>query len=163
MESKKSWIESNAKLQVINIAEIKLASILQVGVSGLSDAFNRLMKWAGPKGLISDPNVKVITVYHDSFRNTAPEKVRIRAGIKTTGLIDQDGEIESYTILGCKHIVASLVITPDIFGPVWEALFEWMKEQGHQMSDQFPFELYHNNFNDHPEKKCIVDFCIPIL
>ncbi|MFT7029283.1 MAG: AraC family transcriptional regulator [Marinoscillum sp.] len=163
MESEKSWIESNAKLQVINIAEIKLASILQVGVGGLSDAFNRLMKWAGPKGLISDPNVKVITIYHDSFKVTPPEKVRIRASIKTKVLIAPEGELAPYTIPSGRHIVASLVITPDLFGPVWEALFEWMKEQGHKMSEQFPFELYHNNFNNHPEKKCIVDFCIPIL
>jgi hypothetical protein len=38
-----------------------------------------------------------------------------------------------------------------------------MNENGYQYKRTFPFEIYHNNFKEHPQKKCIVDFCIPIL
>jgi AraC family transcriptional regulator len=37
-----------------------------------------------------------------------------------------------------------------------------MNEKGYKKVDQNPFEIMHNDFNEHPEKKCIVDFCIPI-
>ena len=38
----------------------------------------------------------------------------------------------------------------------------WMNENGYKRADRHIFELYHNNFNDHPEKKAIVDFYIPV-
>jgi len=28
--------------------------------------------------------------------------------------------------------------------------------------DKNPYELYHNNHEEHPEKKLIVDICIPV-
>jgi len=37
-----------------------------------------------------------------------------------------------------------------------------MNENGYSKADNIPFEIYHNNFNEHPEKKCIVDMYIPI-
>jgi AraC family transcriptional regulator len=30
------------------------------------------------------------------------------------------------------------------------------------MRNEPPFEIYHNNFNTHPEKKCLVDLYIPV-
>jgi AraC family transcriptional regulator len=37
-----------------------------------------------------------------------------------------------------------------------------MNENGYKKADQNPFEIIYNNYNEHPEKKCIVDLCIPI-
>jgi AraC family transcriptional regulator len=37
-----------------------------------------------------------------------------------------------------------------------------MNENGYEKADREPFEIYYNNFKEHPERKAIVDFCIPI-
>jgi AraC family transcriptional regulator len=37
-----------------------------------------------------------------------------------------------------------------------------MNENGYKKANQNPFEIIHNNFSDHPEKKCMVDLYIPI-
>ncbi len=44
----------------------------------------------------------------------------------------------------------------------WTGLFLWMNKNGYKKKDRNPFEIYHNNFKEHPEKKAIVDFYIPI-
>ncbi|GAB4450942.1 MAG: hypothetical protein Fur0028_06520 [Bacteroidales bacterium] len=41
-------------------------------------------------------------------------------------------------------------------------LFLWMNKNGYKKADREPFEIYYNNFKEHPERKAIVDFCIPI-
>jgi len=38
-----------------------------------------------------------------------------------------------------------------------------MNQNGYRKSDNNVFEIYHNDFKQHPENKFIVDFYIPIL
>jgi len=38
-----------------------------------------------------------------------------------------------------------------------------MNENGFKKADGNPFEIFHNNFREHPENKAIVDFYIPVL
>ncbi len=35
-------------------------------------------------------------------------------------------------------------------------------ESGYQQGDGCTYELYHNDYTTHPEKKHIVDICIPV-
>ncbi|WP_168199958.1 hypothetical protein [Flavobacterium sp. KBS0721] len=39
------------------------------------------MKWAAPKGLLENENLKIVTIYHDSFKISEPEKVSMSACI----------------------------------------------------------------------------------
>ena len=50
----------------------------------------------------------------------------------------------------------------DDFEKAWTGLYVWMDENDHERAEGESFEIYHNNFNEHPEKKAIVDFHIPI-
>ena len=73
-----------------------------------------------------------------------------------------DGEVGLTTIEQGKIIVGHFVIEPIEFEKSWDSLFIWMNENGYKKADRYPFEIYRNNMNEHPEKKCIVDLCIPI-
>jgi len=73
----KNWIKMNAKIEVKDIPELKLASITQIGVDGIEHAFERLIKWAIPKGLMNNSETKLARIFHDSFKITAPNKVRM--------------------------------------------------------------------------------------
>ena len=66
------------------------------------------------------------------------------------------------TIDSGKCIIGSFEIAPYEFEKSWTGLFVWMNENGYKKSSENPYEIYHNDFREHPENKFIVDLCIPI-
>jgi AraC family transcriptional regulator len=158
----KNWIKMNAKIEIKEMPKMNLAYVTQIGVDGIDDAFQRIIKWATPKELLAKSNTHVCRVFHDSFKVTDTDKVRMSIGIITAHEITVEGEVGLTTIDKGKNIIGRFVIEPKEFEKSWESLFIWMNENGYKKADRYPFEIYHNNFNDHPEKKCIVDLCIPI-
>ena len=159
----KNFMETNAKIEVKELPEMNLASVLSIGVQNIDNAYNKLISWGISKNLFPRENVKMISVYHDSFKVTAPDKVRIHACMLLDEPIKTDGEIFPETLPKGRHIVGSYFIGIHEFEKAWQSLFLWMNENGYQYKRTFPFEIYHNNFKEHPEKKCRVDFCIPII
>lgn len=132
-----------------------------IGIQNIESAYQSLMQWAAPKGLLNN-ETKMITIYHNSFKVTAPNKVRMSASILLNTTIKTEGEIGQTSIEAGKCIIGSFVIGLNEFEKSWTGLFMWMNENGYKKAEKEPFEIYHNNFNNHPEKKAIVDFCIPI-
>lgn len=159
----KNFMETNAKIEVKELPEMHLASVLSIGVQNIDNAYNKLISWGISKNLFPRENVKMISVYHDSFKVTAPNKVRIHACMLLDEPIKTDGEIFPEILPKGRHIVGSYFIGIHEFEKAWQSLFLWMNENGYQYKRTFPFEIYHNNFKEHPEKKCRVDFCIPII
>jgi len=157
----KNWIKMNAKIEIKETPKLNLAFITQIGHLGLENAYAKLIRWAGPKGLLREDS-KMATIYHDSYKITEPEKVRMSACLILNEITEVDGEIGLTTIEKGKCIVGHFEIGIHEFEKSWTSLFIWMNENGYKKADRNPFEIYHNNFNEHPEKKAIVDFYIPI-
>lgn len=157
----KNWIKMNAKIEIKEMSKMDLAYVSSIGPHNLENAYGKLMQWATPKGLMND-QTKMITVYHDSFKVTEADKVRMSASILLDKAAETNGEIGLTTIEAGKFIVGSFKIGLNEFEKSWTGLFVWMNENGYKKADREPFEIYYNNFNEHPERKAIVDFCIPI-
>jgi AraC family transcriptional regulator len=151
----KNWIQMNAKIEIREIQKMELAGVPAMGHNNIAAAYQKLMRWAAPMGLLN-ANTKMLTVYHDSFKITEADKVRTEACIVLNQPVKPSGEVKLSTIAKGKFIVGSYEIILDDFENAWTGLFIWMNE------NRNIFELYHNNFNDHPEKKAIVDFYVPI-
>ena len=158
----KDWIKMNANINIKVMPKLDLAYVTHIGVNGLDSAFERLIRWARPKGLLDQSEFKLARIYHDSFKITEPAKVRMSVCIIIAAPIAVDGEIGLTTIENGKFIVGRFEIEPKDFEKSWSGLFSWMNENGFTKRDCNPFEIFHNNFNEHPEKKCIVDLYIPI-
>lgn len=157
----KKWTKMNAKIEIKEMPKMNLAYVSSIGPQNLGIAYQKLMKWATPKGLINE-QAKMITIYHDSFKVTEANKVRMSACVTLSKLIETDGEIGKTSLDEGKFLVGSFEIELNEFEKSWTGLFVWMNENGYKKADRNPFEIYYNNFNEHPEKKAIVDFCIPI-
>ncbi|GAB5554714.1 MAG: AraC family transcriptional regulator [Saprospiraceae bacterium] len=157
----KKWIKMNAKIEVKQTPEINMAYLSSIGSKNLGPTFQRLLKWATPKGLFNQ-QLKMATVYHDSFKITDADKVRMSAGIILQSPIEADDTVQKMTIPAGKHIIGSFEIGVAEFEKSWTGLFLWMNENGYEKADRDPFEIYHNDFNKHPELKCVVDFYIPV-
>jgi len=162
IDNLKTWITMNAKVEIKEMPLINLACITSIGSSGLSNAYEDLVKWATPRGILNNPETRMITVYHDSFKITSPDKVRISAGIRVNEPVEAAGKVHPETIGKGRCIVARFEIPLTDFERSWSSLFIWMNENGFKKADKKPFEIYHNDYRRHPEKKCLVDFCIPV-
>jgi len=158
----KKWTEMNAKIKIKETPELNLAGVTHVGINGIENAFEKLTKWANSKDLLNDPEAKMGRIFYDSFKVTVPDKVRMSIFLITNESIETEGEINKVTINKGKCIVGRFEITPDDFEKSWTGLFIWMNENGYKKSVENPFEIYHNDFRDHPENKFIVDLYIPI-
>lgn len=158
----KNWIKMNATIEITDIPKKHLAYITQIGVDGIENAFYRILRWAKPKQILENSGAKICRVFHDSFKFTDADKVRMSIGIVTDQPLEVDGEVGLSTIEKCRAIVGHFEIEPKDFEKAWSGLFVWMNEKGYKKSEGFPFEIYHNDPNNHPEKKSIVDLYIPI-
>jgi AraC family transcriptional regulator len=158
----KKWTEMNAKIEIKETPQLNLAAVTHVGVNGIENAFETLTKWAIPRGLLENPEAKMGRVFYDSFKVTAPDKVRMSIVLTTNEPFEAEGEINKLTIDKTKCIVGRFEITPNEFEKSWTSLFIWMNENGYKKSVENPFEIYHNDYREHPENKFIVDLYIPV-
>ena len=157
------WLQMNAKTEIKKVPRIDLGYISHKGkMEAIGSVYNRLVKWATPKGLINE-QTRMVTIYHDSPKITDPNNLRLSACIVLNDPIELDGEVNLKILSPTKCIVTRLEITPFEFQQAWEASFVFMIENGYKKSEVDPFEIYYNNAADHPENKFIVDLCIPVL
>ncbi|MCX6099484.1 MAG: GyrI-like domain-containing protein [Candidatus Bipolaricaulota bacterium] len=129
----------------------------------VGEAFERVFKWAGPRGLVRFPETKSLAVYHDSPEVTDPSKLRSDACLTVPPGTKVDGEIGTMKIPGGLFAVAHVEIEVTQFGEAWDRLIgEWMPKSGYQPDDRLCYEVYLNDPDAHPEKKWIVDICEPV-
>ncbi|MEE9408670.1 MAG: GyrI-like domain-containing protein [Polaribacter sp.] len=158
-----NWLKMNAKTVVKEVPRLDLAAISHKGkMEAIGSIYNKLVKWATPKGLMNN-QTRMVTIYHDSPKITNPDNLRMSACIVLNDPIEIDGEVNLRILSPTKCIVSRLEITPYEFQKAWESSFAFMVENGYKKSEIDPFEIYYNNAAEHSENKFIVDLCIPIL
>jgi len=160
---KNGGIKMKHNIQIKKMPAMNLVYTRHTGAfHRIGEAYEKLMKWAGPRGLLEAPNLKTVTVYHDDPKVTEIDKVRQSACITVESEVPAEGEFGNLSLPGGKYVVGSFEIDPTEFEPAWNAVCVWLSESGYQPADGNPYELYHNHMDDHPEKMFIVDICIPV-
>ncbi len=150
-------------VDVKEVPEMNVAYIRHIGPYAgdsklFEDLFGKLMKWAGPRNLISFPETRMLTIYHDSPELTDENKLRISVCITVPEGTETDGDIGSMKIPGGKFAIGHFEIDQDQYGAAWNSLFGiWLPESGYQAADGPCYELYMNEPKDYPEGKHLVD------
>jgi len=127
------------------------------------DLLGKLMTWAGPRGLLEQPDLKCICAYHDEPEITDEQKLRISLGISVPKHMKVDGEIGKMEIAEGKYAVGHFEINSDQFQEAWDYLCgEWLPQSGYQVGDALCYEQYLNDPSKHPENKHIVDIHVPV-
>ncbi len=153
----------DAKIEIRESSTTELAVMHCTGVDALDVTFGKLYKWAEKEAITNHPEFKFVRIFHDSFRNTPPNQVRMSIGVPFNNADKSDAEIEHAKISNCKCIVGSFRIAPPDFGNAWEQLFKWMVSHNYQKANTEPFEFIYNNYQTDPEGKSTVEMYIPIL
>ena len=160
--------EIRTNVEVKDMPEMHVAYVRHIGPYKGDQAlfarlFNKLMAWAGPRGLLRFPETKVLTVYYDNPDITDERKLRTDACITMPEDTQAEGEIGKTTIPAGKYAIAHFEITPDQYQDAWNAVYGgWLPESGYQPEDGPCYELYLNDPEEHPEGKHIVDICMPV-
>jgi len=158
-----NWLKMRTNPEIKKTPRLDLATISHKGkMEAIGSVYNKLVKWATPKGLINE-ETRMVTIYHDSPKITDPNNLRMSACIVLNEPIELDGAVNLRVLSPTKCIVNRLEVTPFEFQQAWESSFAFMIENGYKKSENDPFEIYYNNAAEHPENKFIVDLCIPIL
>jgi AraC family transcriptional regulator len=156
------------QVEVRNMPEMHVAYVRHIGpYKGdqelFARLFNKLMAWAGPRGLLRCPETKMLTVYYDNPDITDESKLRTDVCITVPEDTQVDGEIGKTTIPAGKYAVAHFEITPDRYQDAWNALFGgWLPQSGYQPEDGPCYEHYLNDPKQHPDGKHIVDIYQPV-
>ena len=156
------------KIEVKNIPDFHVAYIRHIGpYQGdgqlFGRLFGRLCQWAGPRGLLNFPETKMLSIYHDPPDLTDDEKLRLSVSISVPEETEVDGEIGKMKIAGGKYAVANFELAENEYSEAWETIYgKWLPQSGYQPDDKPCYELYLNDPETHPEKKCIVDIHIPV-
>ncbi len=152
----------NTKIEIKQMPELNLIYCRHMGAfNQIGQAYEKLFKWAAPRGLVTAAT-KTVTVYHDDPAITTIDKVRQDASILVEGSVKVEGEIGKSTIPAGKYAVGHFEIKETEFEQAWNTICSWLTESGYQPTDSPTYEYYHNDYNEHPEHKFIVDICIPV-
>ena len=152
----------DTKIEIKRMPEFNLIYCRHMGAfNKIGQAYEKLFKWAIPRELVTS-ETKTVTVYRDDPSITSIDKVRQDACIIVSGDVKVEGEIGKSTIPAGKYAVGSFEIKETEFEQAWNTMCAWLTESGYQPDDGCTYELYHNDYNAHPEHKFIVDICIPV-
>jgi len=128
----------------------------------IGQAYGKLMQFAGPRGLLNSPNAKTLTVYHDDPSVTEIDKVRQSACLIVNSDVKVEGEIGKMTVPAGKYAVGHFEIVETQFEQAWNTMCLWLTESGYEPGEGYNYELYYNDHTQHPERKFILDICIPL-
>ena len=128
----------------------------------IGGAYEKLFKWAGPRGLLQFPETKTLTVYHDDPKVTEIEKLRQSACITVSEEVRTEGEFGKMHLPAGRYVVGHFVVEPHQFGEAWDAVCRWMADSGYQPASGYPYEYYPKEHETGPPMVFTVDICVPV-
>lgn len=126
--------------------------------------FMQLFAWAGPRGLLAAPDLKVLAAYHDDPAVTAESELRTSVCITVPAGTKGEGGVGTMTIPGGTYAIAHVELEPTEYEAAWQALCgAWLPGSGYLPDGERPaFEVYLNDPREHPEHKHIVEIYLPV-
>jgi len=120
-----------------------------------------LCRWAGPRGLLAQPDMKLLVVYHDDPKVTEQDKLRLSMCLTVPGQTKVDGKIGKMEIAAGTYAVGRFEVNSQEFGEAWDWLYgTWLPQSGYQPDDGPCFEVYPEEPKE--GEKIKVDICVPV-
>jgi AraC family transcriptional regulator len=155
------------RVEVEDVPTLHVAYVRHVGeYQGMAEVFARLfgriVKWAGPRGLLRDREARLLAVYHDDPEITAGHKLRVSAGITVPAGTPVGGDVGIMTMPGGPCAIGHFRLGSRDYGAAWHALMAgWLPDSGYQPDDRLCCERYEVSGGNSGDG-CPVDICVPV-
>lgn len=124
--------------------------------------FDRLSRWAGPRGLLTD-DARFIGIAPDNPKMTGADKCRHYACMTVPAYIVPEQEIGVTDIPAARCVVARFEGVQREVALAYDELFgKFMPENGYQPADLPAYEIYYNDPKKTPGNKFTLDLCVPV-
>jgi len=155
----------NKSVEVKELPKMTLAYVRHIGpYKGDAKLFERLWgklcTWADTRGLMQQPDLKFLVIYHDDPNVTVEDKLRMSVCLSVPENTKVDGEIGRMELEAAKYVIARFIVSSDEFQQAWQWVYgQWFPESGYQPDDKPCFEMYPEEPKD---GKFTVDICVPV-
>lgn len=124
--------------------------------------FNRLMPWAGRKGLLG-PGTTVLGVCHDDPEVTPADKIRYDCCVTVPEHVKPEGEVGVQTLAGGPYAILRHIGPYERLGESYRWLYgNWLPSSGRELRNAPVYEVYHNAPQQTPPEKLITDIHLPL-
>ena len=154
---------SPMEVSIKRMEKIRLAFIRHVGpYEDLEATWQKLMAWAGPKGLLG-PNVRIVGVSHDDPEITPPEKLRYDAAVEAPDGIEAEGEVGIQEIAPGDYAVTTHRGPYQTLVQTYARLCgEWLPASGRELKSGPALEFYLNSPENTPPEELLTDIYMPL-
>ena len=140
----------------------KVAFVRHVGpYAECGSAWGKLMAWAGPKGLGSQP--ECLGICYDDPKITPADKIRYDACIPVPEDVEGEGEVGIQEIAGGDYAIATHKGPYAELYETYDYLYgQWVSENDYELRDIPCFEMYLNTPDTTPEEDLLTDIYMPV-
>ncbi len=162
----RTTMKLNKSMEVKQLPKMTVAYLRHTGpYQGNEKLFQNLTeelcRWAGPRGLLAQPDMKLLVVYHDDPKVTEQDKLRLSMCLTVPGQTKVDGKIGKMEIAAGTYAVGRFEVNSQEFGEAWDWLYgTWLPQSGYQPDDGPCFEVYPEEPKE--GEKIKVDICVPV-
>ncbi len=124
--------------------------------------FDRLCRWAGPRGLLTD-DARFIGIAPYDPKAAASDKCRHYACMTVPAYIVSEEEIGVADIPAARCVVARFEGVQGEIAYAYDELFgKFIPENGYQPADLPAYEIYYNDPQNASGKEFTLDLCVPV-
>lgn len=151
-------------VEIRNMPDMRVAYVRTIGPytkERISPAFQRLLKWAAPRGLIT-PGVKILSIWNNP--GSVPEDKLIHdACITIPETISADKWVDVQVLTAGKYAICRSEIQANQMEEAWLGfVLKWLTASDYQPDDRPMYHIYNNIPDSHPAALYILDLCMPV-
>jgi AraC family transcriptional regulator len=134
-------------VQIQERPALRVAAVAHLGpYNTISTAFERLGAVAGPAGLLAQPGVAMVGIYHDDPESKPAAELRSEAALVVPESAHIPGELSELRIPAGRYAKTTHVGPYAQLGDTWARLMgEWLPSSGQRVGQGVSYEIYVND------------------
>ena len=155
----------NHDVAIRDIEGFDLLTIDHIGpYMQIGKAFDALMGWLAPRGLLSG-EMRMIGLYYDDPAIVSEDELRSKAGVWLPRAVDvSGGPVHVTSVSGGKYAVLRHKGPYADMAAAYQWLYgEWLVNSDYEAADAPVFEEYHNNPKSTAPAELLTDICLPLV
>ncbi len=150
---------NDLKVRIVSLEPMRIASVRVVSESPENDAWEKMLDWAEPLGLLDDIEKHSVFGFNNPSPSPGKEKYGYEFWIQIDPDTEPDGDIQLKEFEGGRYTVATCKKLSDI-GDTWMKLWEWIKTSEYTWRKTHELEKPHNPLA--PVEDLVLDLYLPI-